>query len=118
MTDPKGIVIQPALNVTNYYYGRLIVRIHEADIVSGGGTISVVAHGTAPSSEDLIDFVDSTHQFLIQVGDSAEKRDVLTATASDLWPYLKISVWGSQGPSAGPGRLCAVLSADLLLREA
>jgi hypothetical protein len=113
-------VLHPALNVASYY-GRLIVRVHETNIAppSAGpsGTISIAGYGTDPSAEDPQEFTLSSQTFSASVDDGNSSGDLVSATASDLWPFLKIVVEATQGAGSGD-RLYAVISADLLLREA
>lgn len=114
----KSIVLHPALDVTGYHYARLIVRVHEIDIATGVGSpnIEIGAFGTAPSSADPRDFALSSSSLSVTINTQAAGA-LVSATDSDLYPFLKLYAKGSQGTSNGT-RLFAVLSADLLLREA
>lgn len=114
----KTIVVHPGLNVTGYYQARLIMRVHEIDM-NGGSTptafIEVGGVGTLPSSADPREFsLSSSTLSVTTAGLSA--GEITSDTDTDLYPFLKMYVKGSQ--SGTPGRVFAVLSADLLLRDA
>ncbi|MFV8752991.1 hypothetical protein ACNOYE_20790 [Nannocystaceae bacterium ST9] len=115
-TGSKTIVIQPALNVTNYYYARLIVRVHQVDVASGSvRSIKVGGYGTDPSREDPQEFVLSSSTLEVAIT-SSTTVGLQTATATDPYPFLKMYVTGTYDTTTA--RLYAILSADLLLREA
>jgi hypothetical protein len=115
----KTIVLQPALNVTEFYYGRLIVRIHEIDMnTSGTPSIEIGAYNTDPSDADPRDFALTTSTLSVSITGVTPQAvgSLVTDTDTDLFPWLKIYAKGTQGTASG-GRIFAVLSADLLLRE-
>jgi hypothetical protein len=116
----KTIVLHPALNVTGYYYARLIVRVHEIDINTTGGTakIEIGAYSTNPSSEDPRDFAITTTPLpLLATINTQTAGALVTDTETDIYPFFKMFATGTQGTSPS-ARVFAVLSADLLLREA
>ena len=112
----KTIVLHPALNVTGYYYARLIVRVHEISMGSGSPSIEIGGYGTDPSSEDPRDFALSSSTLSVTI-DTEAAGALVTDTDTDPFPFLKMYVKGTQGTSSGE-RCYAVLSGDLLLREA
>lgn len=116
----RTIVLHPALNVTGYYHGRLLVRVHEIDInTSGSPSIEIGALGTDPSSEDPREYTIAaplTSTLFVTI--NTQVAGTLVAdTDTDLYPFLKMYAKGTQGSTAS-ARVFAVLSADLLLREA
>lgn len=116
--SPKTIILHPALNVTPYYYARLIVRVHEIDINgSGSPKIEIGAYSTDPSSEDPRDFAITSSTPLLATINTQAAGAIVTDTETDLYPFFKMFATGTQGSTNG-ARIFAVLSADLLLREA
>ncbi|MFV8752990.1 hypothetical protein ACNOYE_20785 [Nannocystaceae bacterium ST9] len=112
----KTIVVHPALNVTPYYYARLIVRVHQIDIASGGArSIKVGGYGIDPSRDDSQEFVLSSSTLEVTIN-SATSVGLQSDTDTDLYPFLKMYVTGTYDTTTA--KLYAVLSADLLLREA
>lgn len=109
----KTVVVHPALNVTPYYHARLIVRVHQVDIASGN--IKIGGYGILPSKEDPYEFslASATVEVTLNSGTSLGLQ---SATATDIYPFLKMYVTGTYSTSTS--RIFAVVSADLLLREA
>jgi hypothetical protein len=71
-TGSKSIVVHPGLNVTGYYFARMIVRVHQIDISTGSArSIRVSAFGTNPSKEDPQEFVLSSSTLEVTVNSSA-----------------------------------------------
>ena len=113
----KTTVLHSALNVTGYYYARLIVRVHEIDInTSGSPSIEIGGYGTDPSVSDPLDFALSSSSLSVAITNQSDGA-LSTDTDTDLYPFLKMYAKGTQGATNG-ARVFAVLSADLLLREA
>lgn len=115
----KTIVLNPALDVRGYYYARLIVRVHEIDNsgTTGNPHIEIGGTGRVPSSEDPGYFVSAVNTLAVDIDSSHSAGSLVSDTDTDLYPFLGMYAKGSQGNSSG-ARLFAVLSADLLLREA
>jgi len=103
--------------VTSYYYARLIVRIHAITMVTGQ-SLKVEGYGTDPSSEDPREFVLATSTLSVAIASTDSAGSLLSDTDTDIYPFMKMVVTGTQGASTGSQSLYAVLSADLLLREA
>jgi hypothetical protein len=114
----KTIVLHPALNLSGYYYARLIVRVHEIDInTSGSPNIEIGGYSTDPSSEDPRDFAITTSSAISATINTQSAGALVSDTKTDLYPFLKMYAKATQGGTNG-ARVFAVLSADLLLREA
>ncbi len=118
----KSITVHPGLNVVPYYYARMIIRVHEIDIESTGSrNIKVSAYGTLPSKDDSQEFTLTSSTLEVTI-DKNTSTGLSTAgapvhdTDTDLFPFLKIVVTGTYNTAAA--RMFAVLSGELLLREA
>jgi hypothetical protein len=117
----KSIVIHPGLNVVGYYYARMIIRVHQIDIeATGSRTIKVSAYGASPSKDDSQEFVLDTSTLEVTLNKNTQvgisKGTSTTDIDTDMFPFLKIVVTGTYDTAAA--RMFAVLSGDLLLREA
>lgn len=112
----RALIVHPGLNVIRYKSARLIVRIHEIDMVATQ-TLEVAAFGTDPSSRDPREFALSSSTLSVIVTSADVAGSLATRSDSDLLPYLKVVVTGQQGPLTGSLPLFAVLSADLVVYE-
>jgi hypothetical protein len=88
--------------------------------MSATQTLAVSAFGTDPSSDDPRDFAltSSTLSVSITSSNPIATPFIVSDTDTDLFPFLKMVVTGTQGAATGGQSLYALLSADLLLREA
>ena len=113
----KTIVVQRAMPVVPFYYGTLLVRVHELDL-GANASIKLEALTTDPSSSDPQEFTVSTASGLtITIDDSNSAGDLEIDIDSPLGPYLKFSIIGTQSPSA-PVNVWAEISADFIGRGA
>ncbi|PRQ08913.1 hypothetical protein ENSA7_13120 [Enhygromyxa salina] len=108
--------------MVGYYHARMIIRVHEIDIEgTGSRNIKVSAYGALPSKDDSREFILSTSTLEVTI-DKNTTAGLSSAgspthdTDTDLFPFLKMVVTGTYNTSVG--RMFAVLSGELLLREA
>lgn len=116
MNASQTITLAPAISVVPYYYGQLSLRIHAISGLTGTQAIALEAYGTNPSSSDPQEFSKSTAILAVTLGTSTTAPSLESDSASDLDPFLKLTLKFTQTSTAGTA-LWAELSADLLLRE-
>ncbi|MCB9703057.1 MAG: hypothetical protein H6711_14275 [Myxococcales bacterium] len=113
----KTIVLHSALNVVPYYYARFAVRLHATCTLVTGQSVDLEAFGTDPSPDDPTEFTKTgTAALSASIDDSTSVPSLLSATASDLDPFLKLILTFNQC-STGGTPFWVELSADLILRE-
>lgn len=117
--DVRGnitIVLSPALCVLNYHRLRLAVRVHAFSLDNTNQYVSFAIQGTMPSDEDpAVEFLSTTTLLTLQLDSGTSIPSLVTATATDLDAYVKITLTGYQGVGVDP--MSATLSACLLLSD-
>lgn len=114
----QSITLCPAIDVINFYYIRLLLRVH-ARSYSGGQLIALSLYNTLPSEDDPRQFT-LTSSLVTSVSCSASIPTsvpglVVGTTASNPGPFLNLRLFAFQDPAAA-GTFYAELSAELLGR--
>lgn len=113
----KNLVFQAALDAVPFSSGRLLVRVHGVDFDNTLAQSMVVGvFGTDPIPGDSLEFTTSSMLMSVTVDETRSSGDLLSATSTDIYPFLKIGMAVTQDVSTS-GRMWAQLSADLVLRE-
>jgi len=113
----KVLVLHTALNVVPYYYARLAVRLHATSTTGlTGQSVVLAGYGTDPSPDDPAEFTQSSAALTATLNSSTTAPALVTATASDLDPFLKFILTFNQDGTGGTD-FWVELSADLVLRE-
>jgi hypothetical protein len=112
------VVIQPAIEVHEYYTAHLFVRVH-ARSMSSGQSLDFGLHYTMPSDDDAREFTESSPFTSLTVTSTAPAvvPGLISRSVSDIGGYVKILMTVTQ-TSPSLTTLYAELSAELVLREA
>jgi hypothetical protein len=108
----QDVVIHPAVDVSNFYRVRIVVRIHSLSIGSGGGKFIFKLQHTLPSESDPQEFTNSSSDFLTMADITSSSPNIQTGTATDPQAFLKIILRATQGSNSGAilyGEFSAVL---------
>lgn len=114
----QQVILQPALDVGEYYYFQLIVRIHERSF-SGSQTIVLQLFNTLPSEEDSREFTSTSAFTPITITGVLPSAvpGLLSSSGTDPGGFLKLLLTANQ-QAGSSGTLYAELSAVLVLRQA
>lgn len=115
----QQVVLQPAIDVTRFYYVQLWVRIHERSF-SADQAVGMTLFETLPSNDDAREFTVAATSFLslsFTLGSPASVPALLNANSTNPGAFLKLLLTGYQSATA-PGTFYTELSAALVLREA
>lgn len=114
----QTVVLQPAIDAICYYYGHLLVRVHDRNMTSGQ-TFVFSLYYTAPSDEDTRDFTYTTSSVTdVTVDFNTSPASVPGLSQRELTSpgsYLKLELVATQ--ASAPGKFYAELSADLVLKN-
>lgn len=114
----QQVVLQPAIDVTGFYYIQLWVRIHERSF-SADQTVGMTLFETLPSNDDPREFTITSSSFLslsFNLGSPVSVPALLNANSTNPGAFLKLVLSAYQAATA-PGTFYAELSAVLVLRE-
>lgn len=108
------VVVSRALRLVPFYYYWLLMRVHNADIPTGSnGTVVLRCWNTLPSAEDPREFtIGGTSPLFVTVNPGAAAGTLLSASANNQGPLVKVELAFTQGSTAGQ-RFYAELSAVL-----
>jgi hypothetical protein len=114
--DTLELPIVKALDVSQYTEGKIVVRIHNHSVPSGG-SIDIKAYITAPSVEDpSVEFTATSAIGSASVVYGSANPGLVTGNiTSNFGGMLKITVLGDQPATATT--MTATLSADLVLKD-
>ena len=116
------LIVNTAINVTNYKEGTLLVRVHGAPTIENDAAINVVLVRTAPTEEEPGLLFASGEPTLATV--TIDQDTVMLETTAllvaplpaNLGGYLALAIKGVQDPSTA-GEIRATISVDLNLKE-
>jgi hypothetical protein len=109
-----NVCFHEAIDTTGYKSAWLLLRVHSHNLTAGQ-SIAFGAVGTAPSPYDPNEFYDATSILATTVNSTVASPALLTATHSNLFPFLKVAMTVTQSSANTP--FYADLSADLVLRR-
>lgn len=113
----QTIILRPALNVVDYNWVQLIVRVHARDMVASS-SIRLSLVNTLPSPDDPREFSETSDFLFVDVTSTSPGSvpGLVEEVGSNPQAYLKLVATASQ-PAGSSGNLYADLSAVLLLRK-
>jgi hypothetical protein len=109
-----NVCFHEAIDTTGYKSAWLLLRVHSHNLTAGQ-SIVFGAIGTDPSPYDPNEFWDVTSILSTTVNSTVASPALLTATHSNLFPFLKVAMTVTQ--STLNTAFYADLSADLVLRR-
>lgn len=112
-TGTQDVVLHPGVDVSAWYYAKILVLVHKIDAVSG--SFAVRLQHSFPTDDDRQEFVISSSDFLaVSSISSASPNIKASSTGSDPHAYLKMLLTATQG--TGGDRLYGEFSVYLVLR--
>jgi hypothetical protein len=114
----ESVVAVKAVDVQDWREGTLLVRVHQKDVITGGGKIEVLAYTTSPSSDaPEQDFVSASARATITItsGTSVVPELLTAGLGQNFGSQLRIVVKGTKGSTGGS--VDATISVDLALQE-
>lgn len=109
----QDVVIHPALDVSDFFRVRLIVRVHSISATTGNFNFKF--QHTLPSEQDPQEFTDSTADFMATGAITTASPNIKTVTSTDPQGFLKLILRATQGTSGNT--LYGEFSAVVVLRH-
>jgi hypothetical protein len=95
-TTSQSVVLQPAIDVSEYYYVQLWVRVHARDMTAGQ-TLELALYNTLPDEHDLREFTESVFtDVTLSSASPTSVPGLVYRESSSPGPYLKLLLTASQ----------------------